>query len=251
VIHRLEFGMGRDADFFRKVTERLSRRHVYDHTIWSYSLMHDEVTTVREYLRHHDGFVASLGGPIVSKLLTVDPVERKSYQHMEYWPLVNARAHRLGKSRQILNDRFFAQYQRFLGVLSRRPALDDDDLMSVTYYLLLQDRVEEALGRNPLATASLDGLDDHGADGLRALARRAVEIVRVAEAREARGARQPRDCLRGSCRSAQRQGRAGAGLVQAHAVPPGGKRALCGVRYRAAVRCERAGARRLRRCRAA
>ena len=53
---------------------------------------------------------------------------------------------RNSKSRQILNDRFFAQYMRLMDVLSFRPRLDDQDLMSVTCYLLLQDRVEEALG---------------------------------------------------------------------------------------------------------
>ena len=33
----------------------------------------------------------------------------------------------------------------FLEVLAHRPRLSDDDWLEVTYYLLLQDRVEEAL----------------------------------------------------------------------------------------------------------
>ena len=82
---------------------------------------------------------------IDSPLLTIDPVIRKAYQHLEYSPLVNARAHKVGKERVILNDRLLAQYQRLMAVLSYRKTLDDDDLMAVTYYLLLQDRVEEAL----------------------------------------------------------------------------------------------------------
>ncbi len=45
----------------------------------------------------------------------------------------------------ILNDRLLAQYQSLMAVLSYRKTLDDDDLMAVTYYLLLQDRVDEAL----------------------------------------------------------------------------------------------------------
>ena len=40
-------------------------------------------------------------------------------------PLVNARAHRLGAERTILNDRFREQYQRMLGILARKAALDD------------------------------------------------------------------------------------------------------------------------------
>ena len=52
---------------------------------------------------------------------------------------------RSGKRRQIVNQRFFEQYQRLLDILSYKAELDHDDLMSVTYYLLLQDRVAEAL----------------------------------------------------------------------------------------------------------
>ena len=65
---------------------------------------------------------------------------------MEYSPLVNARAHQLGRTRQIVNERFLAQYHRLLKILAYRAELDDDDLMALTYYMLLQDRVEEALG---------------------------------------------------------------------------------------------------------
>ena len=58
---------------------------------------------------------------------------------------MNARAHRLGSRRKILNNRFFDQYMRLMKILSYRATLDDDDRMAVTTYLLLQDRVEEAL----------------------------------------------------------------------------------------------------------
>ena len=86
-------------------------------------------------------------GPYIqSKPLTIDPVARMAYQHMEYSPLVNARAHQLGKRRKIVNERQLAQYNRLLAILTCRRALDNDDLMAVTYYLLLQDRVEEAIG---------------------------------------------------------------------------------------------------------
>jgi hypothetical protein len=64
---------------------------------------------------------------------------------MDYKPLVNSRAHQLGRRRQILNDRFDVQYHSLLRILSYHRELSDDDLMAVTYYLLLQDRVEEAL----------------------------------------------------------------------------------------------------------
>ena len=58
------------------------------------------------------------GGPIESPLLVVDPVARHQYEHLEYKPLVNARAHALGKRRQIVNDRLYEQYHRFLKMLT-------------------------------------------------------------------------------------------------------------------------------------
>ncbi len=136
----------KDAAFFQKVTGLLAKRHIYNDTLWSYSVMHGNVPAMQQYLQYANVFVSQCGDYLVSPLLVIDPVVRKTYEQMDYRPLVNARAHQLGRQRQILNDRFFAQYQRLMNVLSYKRELDDDDLMAVTYYMLLQDRVEEALG---------------------------------------------------------------------------------------------------------
>ncbi len=133
-----------DKAYFEKVIGLLQERHVYNDTLWSFGILHNTLAAAREFLKSSD-FANRCGAFIETPLLALDPVERKTYQHMEYKPLVNARAHSLGKRRQILNDRFYDQYQRFLTVLSYCPKLDQDDLVGVTYYLLLQDRVGEAL----------------------------------------------------------------------------------------------------------
>jgi len=134
-----------DAAFFRKTLAALDDRHVYAPTLWSYALKHNELAPLGEFLQHRDDFMGQCGAFIDCKLVTLDPVVRKSYQHLEYWPLVNARAHALGGRRKILNDRFAAQYGRLMRVLCCRPELNEDDLMSVTCYMLLQDRIEDAL----------------------------------------------------------------------------------------------------------
>jgi hypothetical protein len=134
----------RDKAFFEKTIALLEERHAYDGTLWSYAIHHDVPSAAREYLKGRDDFVAACGAALDSPLLTIDPVERRSYEHLEYAPLVNARAHRLGKSRQILNNRFFEQYTRLMTVLCYRPALDAEDLLGVSYYLALQDRIEES-----------------------------------------------------------------------------------------------------------
>ena len=143
-LNRIAFRMG-NKPFFLKVVDLLSQRHVYNHTLWSYGIKHDVVPAVRQYLQHSDGFVRQCGAYIDSRLVSIDPVARKTYQQLDYKPLVNARVHQLGRQRQILNDRLHQQYLRLMKIVGYRRALTDDDRMAITYYLLLQDRVEEAV----------------------------------------------------------------------------------------------------------
>ncbi|NBB84430.1 MAG: hypothetical protein GVY28_13635 [Alphaproteobacteria bacterium] len=135
----------KDAATFRRITDLLTRRHAYDHTLWSYSVKHDHLPALRQFLKHADGVVNRVGPYLASTPLTVDPVARHLYQHLEYAPLVNARAHQLGDRRKIVNDALHAQYEAFCGLLAHKPTLDDEDRMAAAYYLLLQDRIEQGL----------------------------------------------------------------------------------------------------------
>jgi hypothetical protein len=58
---------------------------------------------------------------------------------------VNARVFKLGGHRKIMNSSFFRQYEEFMKVLTYRSKLTDADEMAVTIYMLLQDRIKEAL----------------------------------------------------------------------------------------------------------
>ncbi|MFN0128566.1 MAG: hypothetical protein ACKV19_17985 [Verrucomicrobiales bacterium] len=144
-LDRIAWRVRQSPDFFRNLVARLAQRRVWHPTTYAYALVHNDVSAIREFLRH-DGRVLAQAGPwLRSPLVDIDPVERLTYEQLEYSPLVNARAHRLGPERTILNDRFREQYQRFMAILAHRPALDDADRLALTAYLLLQDRVEEAL----------------------------------------------------------------------------------------------------------
>ena len=134
----------KDSVYFKKVTALLEARHLYSNTLWSYGVLHSDSATIREFLRHHD-FADRCGLWLVSTLLALDPVERFDYQHLEYAPLVNPRAHAVGVKRTILNACFREQYQRYMKVLSYKPKLDAADTLAVAYYMALQDRVTEAL----------------------------------------------------------------------------------------------------------
>lgn len=76
---------------------------------------------------------------------TVSAEELGEYEHLDYAPLINARAHRLGQRREILNGSFAAQYKRLLHMLCHKPRLADADWMAVAGYLLLQVRREMRL----------------------------------------------------------------------------------------------------------
>lgn len=144
-LERIAFRM-HDSAFFHAVTSLLAARHVYHPTLWSYAFHHNAPEQIRVYLEHADAFVAQCGASLHSPLLTIDPVARHAYQHLDYRPFVNARAHRLGDRREIVNDRLLQQYRALLAILCYQRELTDDQLMEVTYYLLLQDRIDEALG---------------------------------------------------------------------------------------------------------
>ncbi|MFT5154744.1 MAG: LysM repeat protein, partial [Planctomycetota bacterium] len=145
-----------DIEFFRETLALLRTRHTYDHTLYSYGIYHAEVSVARQFLMHSDSFLKQCGASLVSTLVTVDPVERGTYQHLEYSPLVNARAHRLGRERKIANPQLHSQYHQFLRVLRYIPQPDEEDRLALAYYLLLQDRVAAGLGQ--LAKVDINGL---------------------------------------------------------------------------------------------
>ena len=135
----------RDRTLFEKVLEKVRRRHGYADVLWSYGILHQDAQATREYLEHQNGFLARCGMAFTSPLVTIDPVSRHTWQLIEYLPLFHARAHRMGKDNRIMNHHLASQYLAFLRVLGDRARLDDLDWLSATYYLLLQDRVADAL----------------------------------------------------------------------------------------------------------
>jgi len=83
-------------------------------------------------------------GPYLSTPLvnTLVPFEVYLYEHLEYAPIINARAHQIGFG--IANDKFKSHYNKFLNMLCFAPQLGNPELMAIVYYLLLQDRVTDA-----------------------------------------------------------------------------------------------------------
>ena len=143
-------------DFFRKALEILHRRGKYHRELYSYGLFHNHMPIARQFLLVDGRYLHNCGDYLASELVTIDPVARRAYEHLEYKPLVNNRSHVVGGTRKILNGRIRNQYQSFLRILSQKPSLDHADQLSTTYYLFLQDRAADAMAR--LETVNAEGL---------------------------------------------------------------------------------------------
>ncbi len=132
-------------EMYTRVLEILRRRQRYSEALWSFSLFHQDAPAIAEFLRHEHDFLRECGPALQSALLTIDPFDHRRYQHLEYAPLINARAHRFANHPTILNDRFGEQWTALLRVLAHQPRLRADDRLAVAYYLLLQERIDEGL----------------------------------------------------------------------------------------------------------
>ena len=133
------------SDFFKKALAILEFRGIYNSVVQGYAVAHDHQDGVAQLLLMQGRFLDQCGVALQCDLVTMDPIGRRRYEHLEYKPLINNRAHALGGENRILNPVIRKQYASFLRVLSERKELDDIDRLAVTYYLFLQDRIAEAL----------------------------------------------------------------------------------------------------------
>jgi len=133
----------RDRAAYAQIVAALDQRRVYDSDVWGYALLHRDTPRIRAWLRAEP---ARLGdaGPVL-EMIGRDAEHTGLYEHLEYAPLVNARAHKLGPKLRILNDGFAQQYRRFLELVAHRPAPTGEDLLAAASYFAAQDRAEAAL----------------------------------------------------------------------------------------------------------
>jgi hypothetical protein len=134
----------RDREAYERVTDLLSSRLVFSPTLFAYALRHHDAARAAEWLRHRDDFLDGVGPALEGGLVEVSALERRRYEHLEYAPLVHARAHRLGGKRRILVAAFAEQYRAFLERVVHQRAPSYDDRLEAVHYALAQDRVDEA-----------------------------------------------------------------------------------------------------------
>eukprot|EP00494_Astrolonche_serrata_P028795 UN29062 len=138
----------KNKEFWKRMVSFLRSRNDYNHIVWGYSFIHGEKDELMEYLSSDSGNKWKLFPVFNSESLSYDPFLQHDFTHLEYYPLVNSRTHQLGNKYEISNDRFKNQYDKFLNIALRRSTSAKDmlveDKLTAVYYLLIQDRIEEA-----------------------------------------------------------------------------------------------------------
>jgi hypothetical protein len=143
-LSRIAFRM-KDKSFFASVTNLLAASARFEPTLWAYAVVHNQPGQIQHLLQNRPDLVQKLGVEFTCPLIEVHPREQLSYEHLDYRPLVAARAHQLGAKRKILNANMHTQYHRLLDVIAHQRAVKNEQRLSLCYYLLLQNRIEEAL----------------------------------------------------------------------------------------------------------
>ena len=138
--------MLKDKEFYGQVTDTLRQRKIYDDQVWKFGFYHNDPLAIKEWIMRNDYLVSRVGTFFESSLIMCHP-DISGYRHLDYFPMINARAHKVGDNANsgILNIQFRETYNRFLRVMSEKLKLDDVDLLNLTYYFLLQDRINDAI----------------------------------------------------------------------------------------------------------
>lgn len=129
------------------ITGMLGKRMHWDDSIHGYAFLHGDQSGIAAWLRRHPDQAERLGPALEADWVSLDPVDLKRYEHLEFAPLVNPRAHQFTGRRQIENQDFAQQYHRLLETLAHQPRLDAEDRLALVQYLLSQDRVAEAIAQ--------------------------------------------------------------------------------------------------------
>jgi hypothetical protein len=143
-LERIAWRMG-DRGAFDAVTSTLAARQVSAPVLEQYAVKLEDVEGTRRFLSTNSRVLGLVEAPFSSPLYSVDAVDRGLYEHLAFEPLIRGRSHEAGSERRILNDEFAAQYRSFLRRLTLGTGMTGSDRMELAYYLLLQNRVGEAL----------------------------------------------------------------------------------------------------------
>uniref|UniRef100_A0A7S0ZKP3 Uncharacterized protein n=1 Tax=Timspurckia oligopyrenoides TaxID=708627 RepID=A0A7S0ZKP3_9RHOD len=133
-----------DKNAFEAIIKVLLDQGCFVSFLWKYGVLHGDRNSIAIWSLKNPSFVQMLRGVSESKILKLDVEHEKFYQHLEYEPLVNARAHVIRESSPEHMAQLTEQFRLLCSILHVRSSLQFHELLSVCYYLISHDRFEEA-----------------------------------------------------------------------------------------------------------
>ena len=139
-----------DKDFYNNLIQILRRRGHYNSNVWSFGFHHKDEQAIKEFLNTIESLKKDLGYDFESSLYSYSDIDdAKIHPHLEYNPLFNARKHPFGNKNEktgtnIANKEFNETYTKFIVDLLSLKELRIKEKLQLTYYLILQDRIDDA-----------------------------------------------------------------------------------------------------------
>ena len=141
----------KNKSFYTNLISALRDSAYYTNKVWSFAFYHKDEEGIKEYLSNNNDLISDLGYDYKSSLYSYTDIDNaKVRPHLEYSPLYNARKHTFGNKGKntessIANNEFKETYGKFIIDLLSLRELTIKEKLELIYYLILQDRMEEAL----------------------------------------------------------------------------------------------------------
>jgi hypothetical protein len=164
-INNILYLLKKNKSFYTNLISALRDCGYYSNKVWSFSFYHKDEEGIKEYLCNNNDLINDLGYDYKSSLYSYsDIVDASSRPHLEYSPLYNARKHPFGNKGKnnessIANKEFKETYSKFIIDLLSLRELTIKEKLELIYYLILQDRMEEAL--NILQKIKIEEMEDN------------------------------------------------------------------------------------------
>ncbi|EGR27080.1 hypothetical protein IMG5_201970 [Ichthyophthirius multifiliis] len=136
-----------DKNFFLEIINILKSQQLFIEQVWNLSFHHQYLEGVIELFKNQQ-FIKSLKQPFNTiYYLNSTQIKIDQFNQFEYHPLLNSRVHNfMNQSKsKIQNKQFKSTYDNFLKYLAHIPVLNEVHYLTLCYYLILQERVEEAI----------------------------------------------------------------------------------------------------------
>lgn len=138
----------KDAEFYKETINILKEKEIFNQGIWGFSFYHGDINTISELFEKFTATKAwedYLSPPPF--FFRFNKLIHNNFTIYEYNPIINSRFHQMdGDKTVILNKDLKNTYLNFLLYFFEKEEFNTpDDYLIMAYYLLLQDRTDEAI----------------------------------------------------------------------------------------------------------